>query len=304
MSILKLVASVALAAATLTAIHAERRCPGNVVSVPLRQIQGALIVVPVSVNGSGPFDFLVDSGAQITSVDTQLASQLGPQSIGSTGVSGVATSGRKSATQLARMEIGAHRVENVLAVVEDMAQLHQADPKLRGIVGENFLAHFDFLIDNEHRFLCLDESGALASSIKGPRLPLAQPYGPDRDLPFTRPLVIATQLAGTRTPMLLRLDSGSNAAVLYATPAEKSLALNNAQILKRAIAGTEQDFAVLQPQPIAAAGHTLCQITFVQPMNSVGAATQPREDGTLPTAIFRRVFVSYSSQFAILEPGD
>jgi hypothetical protein len=304
MSIPRLVASIALAAATLTAIHAERRCPGNVDSVPLRQLQGTLPIVAVTVNGSGPFDFLIDSGAQITSVDAQLATQLGLQSIGATSVSGVATSGRRSATQLARMEIGAHRVENVLAVVEDMAQLHLADPKLRGIVAENFLVHFDFLIDYEHRAFCLDESGALASAIKGSRLPLAQPYGPDRDLPFMRPLVIATQLAGSRTPTLLRLDSGSNVAVLYARPAERSVALNNAQILKRVAAGTEQDFAVLQPQPIAVAGRILGQIAFVQPMNSVGPATPPREDGTLPTSIFKRVFVSYSSQFAILEPRD
>jgi hypothetical protein len=81
-----------------------------------------------------------------------------------------------------------------------MAQQHQADPKLRGIVGENFLGHFDFLIDNGHRALCLDASGLMASAIKGSHLPLEQPYGPDRDLPFTRPFVIATQLAGESRP--------------------------------------------------------------------------------------------------------
>ena len=302
MSIFKLVAFVSLAATTLTAVHAEKRCPGNVASVPLHQIQDALIVVPVTVNGSGPFDFLVDSGAQTTTVDVQLAAQLGLQSLGSTSVSGIASYERRDAKQLAQMEVGGHRVDNVLAVVEDMAQLHQADPKLRGIVGENFLAHFDFLIDNGHRALCLDESGLMASAIKGSHLPLEQPYGPDRDLPFTRPFVIATQFAGRRILTLLRLDSGSNAAVLYASPAEKRIGLNNAQILSRVVAGTEQQFAVLPPQSVAASGHTLGQIVFVQPMNSVGATSQPREDGVLPTAIFQRVFVSYRNQFVILEP--
>ncbi len=302
MSIFKLVAFVILAATTLTAIHAEKRCPGNVASVPLHQIQDALIVVPVTVNGSGPFDFLVDSGAQTTTVDVQLAAQLGLRSLGSTSVSGIASYERRYAKQLSQIDVGGHRVDNVLAVVEDMAQLHQADPKLRGIVGENFLAHFDFLIDNGHRALCLDESGLMASAIKGSHLPLEQPYGPDRDLPFTRPFVIATQFAGRRILTLLRLDSGSNAAVLYASPAEKRIGLNNAQILSRVVAGTEQQFAVLPPQSVAASGHTLGQIVFVQPMNSVGATSQPREDGVLPTAIFQRVFVSYRNQFVILEP--
>ena len=289
---------IALAAATLTAVHAERRCPGNVVSVPLRQIQGALPVVAVTVNGSGPFDFLIDSGAQITTVDSQIAAQLGLQTIGSTGIFGVASYQRKAATQLDHMQIGSHRVENVLAVVDDMAQLHQADPKLRGIVAEDFLAHFDFLIDYEQRALCLDESGAMASTIRGSRLPLAQPYGPDRDLPF---IGIAAQLEGSHAPTLLCLDSGSNAAVLFASsPAAQGVVDSKAQIRKWVVAGTEQSFALLRPRQVAVAGRILGQIAFVQPIDSV----ESRVDGLLPTAIFKRVFISYSSHFAILEPRD
>ena len=53
-----------------------------------------------------------------------------------------------------------------------------------GIVGENFLTHFDPLIDNERQALCLDDTGAMAAGMKGTRIALAQPYGTDRDLPF------------------------------------------------------------------------------------------------------------------------
>jgi predicted aspartyl protease len=302
MSILKLVAFVSFAATTLKTIHAEKRCPGNADSVPLRQLQGGLVIVHVTINSSGPFDFLIDTGAQITTVDSQLAAQLGLQPVGSAGVSGVATQQRRFAVQLTRVQIAARSVDNVLAVIEPMTQLHQADPGLRGILGEDFLTHFDFLIDNQHRSLCLDDPGVMATALQGSHLPLAQPYGPDRDQPFTRPLVIETQLAGRRTPILLRLDSGSNAAVLYARPAERTIAFNNAQILKRVVAGIEQSFAVLPPQPVAAGGHILGQIAFVEPMNSVGAQTQPREDGILPTAVFQRIFISYCNHFAILEP--
>ena len=302
MSIFKVVTSVCLLATTFSAMHAERRCPGNIASVSLLQIEHTLIVVSVTVNGLGPFDFLVDTGAQVSTVDADLAAELDLPSLGSAGVSGVAASGRKTVTKLARVEIGGHVIENMLAVVEDMAQLHQADRKLRGIVGENFLAHFDFLIDNEHRALCLDDSGLMASAIKGSHLPLVEPHGPDRDLPFTRPLVIATQVAGSRTQTLLRLDSGSNAAVLYAAPARGSIARDNTETLSRVVGGIERQFAVFPSLEVAANGHTLGQISFLQPMNPVGATQQPREDGVLPTAVFPRVFVSYRNQFAILEP--
>ena len=302
MSIFKFVTSASLLVTTFSAMHAERRCPGNIASVSLLQIEHTLIAVSVTVNGRGPFEFLVDTGAQVSTVDAELAAELDLPSLGSTGVSGVAAYGRKTVTNLARVEIGGHVIEHVLAVVEDMAQLHQADRKVRGIVGENFLAHFDFLIDNEHRTLCLDDSGVMASTIKGSHLALVEPHGQDRDPPFTRPLVIATQVAGSRTQTLLRLDSGSNAAVLYAAPEMKSNALNNTETLSRVVGGMEQRFAVFPSLPVAANGHTLGQISFVQPMNLVGATRQPREDGVLPTAVFPRVFVSYRSEFAILEP--
>ena len=135
------------------------------------------------------------------------------------------------------------------------------------------------------------------------RVPLAQPYGTDNDLPFMRPLVIETRLDGVRDPVLFRLDSGSNAPVIHggAKPSLR-LAGMNIQILKRFVNGEEQDFAVLPPKDVSFGRETIRQVTFVQPMNSIGAVHQAREDGVLPTIMFRRVFVSYTNQFAILEP--
>jgi predicted aspartyl protease len=303
MSILKLLTSVSLAAFTLTALHGETHCPGNADSVPLRQVQRALIVVSATVNGAGPFDFLVDTGAQITTVDEPLASQLNLPLRGTTGVSGVAAYGRKSFTQLARVEAAGHRVNDVLAVVDNLAQLHAADRKIRGILGEDFLAHFDLLIDNERRMLCLDETGIMAAAIKGAHVALAQPYGPDHDLPFTRPLVIEARLDGIRNPVLFRLDSGSNVALIYGGRHQSlDIVRANVQILKRVVAGVEQDFAVLQPKDVSVGGGKIRQVIFVQPMNSIGVMGQPREDGLLPTQLFRTVLVSYRNQFAILDP--
>jgi hypothetical protein len=76
MSIFKVLTPLTVVFLTVTVLHGERHCPGNVVSVPLREVQGALIVAQISVNGTGPFDFLVDTGAQITTLDDGLALQL------------------------------------------------------------------------------------------------------------------------------------------------------------------------------------------------------------------------------------
>ena len=37
-------------------------------------------------------------------------------------------------------------------------------------IGEDFLAHFDMLIDNGHELLCLDDSGSMRAEVKGPHM--------------------------------------------------------------------------------------------------------------------------------------
>jgi hypothetical protein len=271
--------------------------------VPLRQVQGALFVVSLKVNGSGPFDFLVDTGSQITTVDDQLVSQLSLPANGTTGVSGIATYGRKAFTQLTQVQIADRGVTDVLAVVDNLTQLHTADGKIRGILGENFMAHFDLLIDNSHHALCLDDTGAMAAGMKGTRVALASPYGKEHDLPFTRPFVIEAHLDGIRSPFLFRLDSGCNVPLIYGGRSQPlDIFSRNTQILKRVVDGVEQQFAVLPPRDVSFGGDNVLQMTFMQPMNSIGAVSPTREDGLMPTQVFQRVFVSYKNQFAILDP--
>ena len=45
--------------------QAETRCPGNLPSLHPRIVAGALLVLPVKINQSGPFDFMVDTGSQL-----------------------------------------------------------------------------------------------------------------------------------------------------------------------------------------------------------------------------------------------
>jgi Aspartyl protease len=82
-------ASLVLAATTLPALVAETHCPGNVDSVPLRFVDRHRIVLAVSINHTGPYDFLLDSGAQITMIDPSLAKALHLDTRGVAVVSGV-----------------------------------------------------------------------------------------------------------------------------------------------------------------------------------------------------------------------
>jgi hypothetical protein len=303
MSLVKRFVAASLATLALSALHAEPRCPGNVTSSALRRVQDDLIIVRVLINRTGPYDFLVDTSSQITTIDPVLASDLHLKSDGTAGVSGVRTQSRSAFALLDLIEVGSHSVPQSLAVIQDIAGLKAADPRIRGILGENFLAHFDLLIDNRQQILCLDESRALAQAVKGEHIPLERPSGPRNDLPFMRPLIVSVRLVtATVAPVLLRLDSGSNAAVLYAAPRLLKASVRRASVLQRVVNGVKQAFAVLPAQDILVGAYAVRQISFVIPMNGIGGGPSPREDGLLPTAAFKRVFISYSENYAALAP--
>lgn len=304
MSLFKCLLFASLVSQTVPAAHGEAHCPGGVASLTLRLVQGGLIVVPIQINHSGPYDFLVDTGAQVTTIEPSLAAELGVKAQGTTGVGGVATFARTAYSSLDLIEAGQHSVPDAIAVIQEIAQLKAADSRIRGILGANFLEHFDLLIDNSRHILCLDESSALASTIKGEHIALAEPHGAKQDLPFTRPMIIAAHLSsGAAAPVLLRLDSGSNAPLLYAADAVvRSNANGKAPILKSVANGAEQSFAVFPPQDIQIGTRSVRQVSFVMPMNSNGAGPTPREDGLLPTIAFQRVFISCSGGYAALEP--
>jgi hypothetical protein len=271
----------------------------------LRRVGENLLAVQVRINQTGPYDFLVDTGSQISTIDLALAASLHLKIDGTTGVSGVATHSRRPFASLDLIEVENHSVPQALTVIEDIPELEAADPHIRGILGQNFLARFDLLIDNRRHILCLDESGSLAPAVKGEHVPLQQPHGPRDDLQFTHPMIVSVRfIPADVAPVLLRLDSGSNRALLYEARPRllRASVVSRAPVLKRVINGVEQAFAVLPAQDILVGACPVRQVSFVIPMNEVGSGPSPREDGLLPTSAFERVFISYSKNYAALDP--
>src|SRR5258707_14775227 len=133
MSTFKWLASITLAA-TILPVHAEPHCPGNVVSLRLRLVQRSQIIVRVTVNHTGPYDFLVDTGSQVTIVDPALAAELHLRIEGTTGFVGVGFRTRPSFAHLDILEVGSHALANPLVVVQNLEHLQAVDPHIRGIL--------------------------------------------------------------------------------------------------------------------------------------------------------------------------
>jgi hypothetical protein len=304
MSVIKCVASMSLAAIILPALHAEPHCPGNVAGLPFRFVQRSLIVVPVVINHSGPYDFVVDTGTRLTSVDPLLAAELHLKTQGSIRVDGVGFSTDASFAYLDSLEAGLHSVANHPVVVEDLKLLRTVDLHVRGIIGGDFLKHFDVLIDYNHSMLCLDTTKGMQAAMKGEHIALVKPPQTPDEVPLTTLLVVPVHLSGfAGQRLLLTLDSGANASFLFNHSAYLVPGLlKTPQRNGYAVDGVTRGFSILYPQRMQIGSLEIQQVSFAAPADFAKNDLTSTQDGLLSTVLFRRVFISYTDRFVVLDP--
>lgn len=284
--------------------RAEAHCPGNLPGLHPRLVAGSLLVVPVKINQSGPFDFMVDTGSQLNVIDPALAAQFDLKSQAKVGLVATTSVFQASVVILDSLMAGSQVVSKPLAAVQDLRPLQAVDPRIRGVLGENFLAHFDVLIDYPHRLVCLDEAKLIERGLQGERIPLVTLNSPEKDLPFCGRLLVAASFsdAGNR-PILLQVDSGSNGPVLYASNSEPVRSILKQAAPQGPRTGDERRaFVVLPPQDMRLGSRTLQRVPFVTPANGAYNASGQETDGILATVLFQRVYVSHSDHFIIFDP--
>jgi len=149
------------AAATLLA-----GCGGSSSKAPLGQFDAALKVlkhgnqvialVPVTINGHGPYTFALDTGASQSLVDSQVAKELRVKKTGeSHPVAGIT-----NVTNVRTIEVKDWRVGKVklpaTTVVEANLPFGNADGGVQGLLGSDMLSSFDVVtIDYDHGVLKL-----------------------------------------------------------------------------------------------------------------------------------------------------
>src|SRR5579863_9819906 len=113
----------------------------------LQMIEGFPVVDGVYINGHGPYRFLVDTGAQTNEVDRKLARSIGLHAeyqselatpTGATLVGG----GRGIEVALSPVRAGDQEF-----LYTDLRGARQVSANIQGVLGEEFLARFDYLLD-------------------------------------------------------------------------------------------------------------------------------------------------------------
>ena len=118
----------------------------------LHEERNRRLTVPVHIDGSGPFDFMIDTGSQATAVTREINATLGLRPAGTATLVGMASRRAVELVEVARLDIGSHTITDFAAPVLDRAHVG-AD----GIVGLDSLQDFRVMIDFREQTIALED---------------------------------------------------------------------------------------------------------------------------------------------------
>ena len=120
----------------------------------------AAMIVPVRINGKGPYEFVLDTGATFTCVDKNLAEELqlpewrGP--LGTVVITG--GDGEMGFVKIEMFEVGdTAKASELVACKLDLSRMQPPGFGIKGLVGLNFLKSYHVTIDFKRNSLRLDK---------------------------------------------------------------------------------------------------------------------------------------------------
>jgi predicted aspartyl protease len=172
-----------------------------------------LILVPVYVEGKGPFQFILDTGAFRCLLSPELSTVIGVKKEAQQEAMGTGGPMKMSSAHVASLTVGSVRQENVeVAVTEELSRFADAvRSKVDGVIGFSFLKDFRLTVDYQRNILNL-----VRTSSAPPEDANAQPAG---SVPFSlasplTSLILLPVFVNGRGPFQFVLDTGASRTTL------------------------------------------------------------------------------------------
>jgi predicted aspartyl protease len=261
-------------------------------TVRLRLLGGRLPVVPVRIDDQGPFDFLIDTGTNSTLVTPELAARLRLRPADRVTLITVAGECDVPRARLRRVEVGGNISTDVEALVSGLQQLRRLDPRVSGVLGQNFLEQFNYTLDYDGRAINFEGGGGVPP--EGERVPFALEEGKLIVSAFPGPPVART--------WRLVLDAAADGLVIFDDPpGALALALRaqGASLLLTEAGSGETRSARLRSLQV---GGSRLEDVPVALLHGVAGRAARGEDGLLPTSLFRAIYFNHTGGYVIFNP--
>jgi predicted aspartyl protease len=234
--------------------------------------------------------FALDTGAAGTTVTPELADRLGLTPVTTAAITTLAGRATVGVVLLPSVRVvGRPERVQVHAAVHDLTELRRLAPDAEGILGQDVLARYDYLIDYARARL---ELGTFEPPPQGVALPLTWSGG--------RPVV---HLRGRDATHGFVLDSAANALFVDAAAATDALGTAPPLGLRRATMRTHVGEAVVMVELHGRVDFTGLPLPGLE-LVRLPATLWPHapEVGLLPTTVFSQVYVSARTARASLWP--
>lgn len=248
------------------------------------------LLVPVVINREKGFRFLLDTGASTTVLSERLAKEAG---VTSKHVKQVSTFAGKVSLSVGRVDslrVGIHEIVGIDVLIADLGRLFNLHPEIEGILGEDFLSRFNYLLDRRCGKLEIEEDGDLSSTLSGVRVSCEKRGG-------------KIHLPAAGGDLRLMLDSGNPYLVFYNDVASRLQPTGDiGDIKERKVVRSSVGSRSIRPfriESLEIGGTMLRNVDAYLAVRGPGRV----EDGFLPLAIFDSIYVNNLEKFLILNPA-
>jgi predicted aspartyl protease len=258
-------------------------------SVQFKLLRSYLIVLPVIVNDAGPYEFLLDTGTNTTLVSTEFARQLRLRPIDRIELVTAAGAQIVPRAQLASITVGGQRAEDVEVLFSALHEVRAIKPEIVGVLGQNFLAQHNYLIDYRARQIMFMKEEALERQLCGEHLPIEWHEG--------RAIITVGKNRGR-----LVLDSAT-ATLLFFDIARRGLTLDWDQTAPQWLQA-RSDLGSRLVQQRRLRNFNVGGVRFYDlPAALCAMKDEGRvEDGLLPTSLFHKIYFNHRQSFVIFNP--
>lgn len=267
------------------------RQPGRDSTIRMSLRNNYQVIIPVSVGGLEPLNFILDTGTKTTLVDERVGRRLAFPVVAHLQLTTFTGATIAVVRRLESISVGPAVVRGLDVGCLDLRATYALDPDVQGVLGQDFLGRFNYVIDYRGRRVVFDD-GTLDGSLAGERLPIER-----RDF---RDHVVDVRRPDAPGRLHLMLDSGAPFAILFRVPAPGSdirveLDHRSASFVNGL---GRRSTEVARISALRLGGTTL--------RNLAAHLARPRaderrwEDGLLPTSLFSSIYFNHSLNYVLL----
>lgn len=192
--------------------------------------------------------------------------------------------------------MGSASAKGIEVVCADLRRVYSLDSEIYDVLGQDFLARLNYLLDYREQKIVLEENGNLRKDLGGAEFPI--------ELNEYRDYVQYDTGQAAQEPVRFMLDSGSRFPVIFENPR-----INSALHIEREIPTS------YSPGSFAGRGVDAGRVralrigteTISNPSVRLTRAVENErrlENGLLPTVLFRAIYFNHEKGYVILNPRD